>query len=505
MLATLNLSEPLQAGQAKADFSAREDFILKFGVTRMTAATQPANEGLRPRSRPTAQNKLALLDASWVCHHLPELAHLTQADKAILCALIRHIDQGSLDAGKTTVFPSTLCLALDTGYTVRQVVRSLARLEASQLIRRFNLPRWRTAHTDLAGFMAVAADALEAHAEEKDRQIQAARRGPIAVLIEPDIESFTEDIESSPTETDIEPEISVKQSDASRDQFRRPPGEPAATGRTSQTTNHTSTDGTAANCSPSRASLSADAELEPSVRTEMPRAALVAAWEASPAFRRLVNVDQLHSAPVEQLAAAVERDYLASVTGIRNPHHIWAWAVNRHGLVGAARGWIVACDTPPSAERPDRNPSGWFTTFATSERAWDLSRNLRQIARTAKAAPAPVADEKPPIAGHVAEPERETGSILLDTETATSTLAAYRSAWISALSRRVGGFRAEAVWKSWLTQAEVIGIDEDRLQIRVRGKATPGHLFQNFGDVCRIAAQAVGYEGADFSAGPAVR
>lgn len=93
----------------------------------------------------------------------------------------------------------------------------------------------------------------------------------------------------------------------------------------------------------------------------------------------------------------------------------------------------------------------------------------------------------------------------LDAEAAASALAAYRSAWISDLCRRVGRFRAEAVWKSWLSQAEVIGIDEDRLQIRVRGKATPGHLFQNFGDVCRIAALAIGYEGADFNAGPAVR
>lgn len=237
----------------------------------------------------------------------------------------------------------------------------------------------------------------------------------------------------------------------------------------------------------------------------MPRAALVAAWEAAPTFRRLVDVDQLHSAPVEELVAAVQRDYLTTVTGVRNPHRIWAWAVNRHGVVGAVRGWLVACDTPPSAERPDRNPGGWFTTFATSEKAWDLSRNLRQIARAAKAAPALVAEEEPPAAAHVAEPELEGGLTSFDAEASASTIATYRSAWISALSRRVGSFRAEAVWKSWLSQAEVIGVDDDRLQIRVRGKATPGHLFQNFGDVCRIAAQAVGYDGADFSTGPAVR
>jgi hypothetical protein len=45
----------------------------------------------------------------------------------------------------------------------------------------------------------------------------------------------------------------------------------------------------------------------------------------------------------------------------------------------------------------------------------------------------------------------------------------------------------------------------DRLQIRVRGKATPGHLYEKFDDVCRIAAQAIGYEGADFSSGTSTR
>lgn len=134
-------------------------------------------------------------------------------------------------------------------------------------------------------------------------------------------------VESSPTETDIEPDIPVKQSDAPRGRFRRRPDKPAATHRASKPTTNESTDGTAANCSPSRAGFSAGTEPGPSIPAEMPRAALVAAWEASPTFRRLVDVDQLHSAPVEQLAMAVERDYLASVTGIRNPHHIWAWAV----------------------------------------------------------------------------------------------------------------------------------------------------------------------------------
>ena len=59
----------------------------------MPAPSLAADAVVYPRSRPTAQNKLALIDAAWVCHHLPRLAFMTQADKAVLCALIRHIDR----------------------------------------------------------------------------------------------------------------------------------------------------------------------------------------------------------------------------------------------------------------------------------------------------------------------------------------------------------------------------------------------------------------------------
>jgi hypothetical protein len=465
----------------------------------MTAAAQPTNDALHPKSRPTGRNKLALIDAAWVCHHLAELAGLTQADKAILCALIRHIDQGALDAGKSTVFPSTLCLALDTGYTQRQVMRSLARLEGRQLIRRFTPPRWRTAHTDLGGFMALAADVLDAHADEKDRQIQAVRRGPIAVLVD-DTESYRDDAESSPTETDIEPAIPVKQSDATRDQFRRRPDKPAApSGPTGQPTN-ASANGQAEDCSPSRAGFSAGAETGPSIPAEMPRAALAAAWEASPTFRRLVDVDQLQSAPLADLATAVECDYLATVTGMRNPHHIWAWAVNRHGLANTVLGWLIACDTPASADRPERNPGGWFTRFATAERPWNLARNLRQLGQVARRPPPPVAAE-PTTAPAAAEQDGDPAA--LNPEAAAAALAAYRSVWIHTLTQRIGSFRAESIWKAWLSQAVVTGVEDDRLQIRVRGKATPGHLYEKFDDVCRVAAQAVGYEGVDFEAGPA--
>lgn len=466
----------------------------------MTAAAQTAHDGVQPRSRPTARNKLALIDAAWTSHHLPALAGITQADKAILCALIRHIDQGALDAGKSTVWPSVPCLALATGYTQRQVNRSLARLEARQLIRRFTPPRWRTAHTDLSGIMAMAANILEAHAEEKDRRLRAAPRGTIVVLVE-DTESCSPDTESGLTETDIEPAIPVEQAnDASRSQSHRRPDKPAAAGRSTQPPSATYTNGQAQDCSPSRAGLFAGAGLGLSIPVEMPRAALVAAWEASPTFRRLVDVDQLQSATIEHLAVAIERDYLATVTGIRNPHHIWAWAMNRHGIANTVLGWLVACDTPPSAERPERNPGGWFTRFATAERPWNLTRNLRQISAAGRRVPPAVPAEPP-----TPPAELETEPTALNPQAAAEALAAYRSAWIQTLGRRVGAFRAEAAWKSWLSQAAVIAVQDDRLQIRVHGKATPGYLYDKLDDVCRIAAEAIGFEGADFSSATSSR
>lgn len=461
----------------------------------MTAALQPASDALRPKSRPASRSKLALIDAAWVCHHLPEFAHLTQADKAILCALIRHIDQCALDAGRSTVFPSTLCLALDTGYTVRQVLRSLGRLETARLIRRFTPPRWRTAHTDIAGFMAHAADVLEAHAEEKDRQLRTVRRGPIAVLVE-DAESPRDDIASPPTETDIDPEISVEQSDAPRGRFRGRPDDPAAANRTTFPPSSPGACGQAAVCSPSRAGFSAGAGSEPSIPAERVRAALSAAWEGLPTLRRLVDLDQLRTESLEILAAIVERDYLAAVTGPRNPRHIWSWAVNRHGLGNTIVGWIIACDTPCSADRPERNPAGWFTRFATSEKPWDLSRNLRQLALGARSASPSgelVGGEKLMTTAEPAE---------LDTGSAADLLGVYRAAWVRAAAVRLGGRqKADAAWKAWLSEAAVVGIDEDFLQIRVKTRFARDQLFKDYGDVCRIAAEAAGCAGADFVTG----
>lgn len=465
----------------------------------MSAAQQLANDSVQPRSRPTARNKLALIDAAWVCHHLAELRDLTQADKAILCGLIRHIDQASLDADRTTVFPSTLCLALDTGYTPRQVVRSLARLEARALIRRFTVPRWRTAHTDLFGFCAIASDALDAHAAEKERQLQAFRRGPIAILVEEDSMSSLQATESSLTETDKDPAIYVHANDASRGHLHRRPDKPAAADGGIQQPRQIRDDGEAQNCSPGGAGFSAGADSEPSILAEPLRRALVAAWDASPTLRRLVDLDQLRTAPVDDLSSAVERDYLTTVTGIRNPNRIWAWAIHRHGPVNAVLGWLIACDTPATADRP-RNPGGWFTRFATAERAWDLSRNLRQLVRATAAPPAAVVAT--PTAAMPTVPAPESVAVAVEDEDAARILAQYRAAWVRIARQGLGRERGEAVWNSWLGEARIVAIDDARLAIKVKTKVAASQLFDRYDQICQEAAAAIGFEGADFMVGP---
>jgi len=470
----------------------------------MTAATQPASDGVHRRSRPTARNKLALIDAAWVCHHLPALADLNQADKAVLCALVRHIDQLALDAGKTTVWPSTSCLALDTGYTERSVTRAISRLEARHLIKRFLPRRWRTYHTDLDGFCQLAADALDAHAAVKAERLPQARSGRLAIAVERETVSAGPDIVSAPTETDIEPEISVQQSDAARGQFRRRPDMPAAANSASAADTCDRANRHAGNCSPGGAGLPAGAGREPSFQAERARTALLAAWEASPTLRRLVDLNQLRSAALQILNAIVARDYLATVTGIRNPHHIWSWAVNRHGVGNTILGWIIACDTPASAERPERNPGGWFTRFATSERPWDLSRNLRQLARASRGRPAPAVPADKSTERIANRPEQNMPRSL-DAGSAVDILATYRDAWIRTGAQRLGRGRAEAAWKSWLDEAAVTGVDDDRLQVRVKTKFARDQIFRDYGDICRIAAEAIGYAGADFDAAPPPR
>lgn len=471
----------------------------------MPAPSSVADAVAYPRSRPTAQNKLALIDAAWVCHHLPELAHLTQADKAVLCGLVRHIDQAALDAGKTTVFPSNLCLALDTGYTERQVTRSIRRLEASSLIRRFLPPRWRTSHTDLSGFCKLAAAALDAHVEEKDRRLHLVRRSGPVRLVELDTESARPDIESSLTETDIEPAISVQQNDAARDQIHRRPAKPAAANRQNPATTNLPANGPAANCSPRGAGFSVGFGSDTSIPAERVRADLLTAWEAAPTLRRIVDLEQLSTAPLELLASIVERDYVSTVTGQRNPERIWSWAVNRHGLGKTILGWIIACDTPRSADRPDRNPGGWFTRFATSDRPWDLSRNLKHLAKAPRSR-----DAASPL-GHLQKAEAlsdRPGAAPQPTigeDKAATILAAYRSAWIHAATARIGHRRAEAAWKSWLDEAAIVGVDDHRLEIRVKTRFACDQIFKDYGDVCRIAAEAIGFAGADFHAQPRSR
>ncbi|TSD83470.1 helix-turn-helix domain-containing protein [Mycobacterium sp. KBS0706] len=471
----------------------------------MPAPSSVADAVAYPRSRPTAQNKLALIDAAWVCHHLPELAHLTQADKAVLCGLIRHIDQAALDAGKTTVFPSNLCLSLDTGYTERQVTRSIKRLEATGLIRRFLRPRWRTSHTDLTGFCGLAAAALDAHVEEKDRRLHLLRRGGPVRLVELDTESACPDTESSPTETDIEPAISVQQSDAARDQSLRRPATPATTDGQCSATTHLPANGTSANCSPGGAGFSARARLDTSTPAERVRADLLTAWEASPTLRRIVDLEQLRTTPFEALAPMVERDYLSAVTGQRNPQRIWSWAVNRHGLAIAILGWIIACDTPRSADRPERNPGGWFTRFATSDRPWDLSRNLRQLAKAPRPHDAASTVHLPDNDETTSEPSIPARQPTITDDEAVKILVAYRAAWIHAATARIGHRRAEAAWKSWLDEAAVTGVDDERLEIRVKTRFACDQVFKDYGDVCRIAAEALGFAGADFHAEPRPR
>ena len=89
----------------------------------------------------------------------------------------------------------------------------------------------------------------------------------------------------------------------------------------------------------------------------------------------------------------------------------------------------------------------------------------------------------------------------LEDASAVDLLAAYRDAWIRSGAQRLGRRRAEAAWKSWLDEAAVTGVEDDRLRIRVKTRFARDQIFRDYGDICRIAAEAIGYAGADFDAG----
>ncbi|MDR6294314.1 hypothetical protein E9232_006868 [Inquilinus ginsengisoli] len=250
--------------------------------------------------------------------------------------------------------------------------------------------------------------------------------------------------------------------------------------------------------------MSASPGSAPFIQAEHVRRALLVAWEGSPTLRRLVDRDQLRSQPLDTLNAIVARDYLATVAGVRNPHRIWSWAVNRHGGGNAILGWIIACDTPVSPDRPERNPGGWFTRFATSERPWDLSRNLRQLFRVARACPAPAVPADNAAEGRGSQAEQKMPPTM-EGRAAVGILDAYRDAWIRAGTQRLSRGRAEAAWKSWLDEATVTGLDDNRLQLRVKTRFARDQIFKDYGDICRVAAEAIGYAGVDFETGLSTR
>ena len=87
---------------------------------------------------------------------------------------------------------------------------------------------------------------------------------------------------------------------------------------------------------------------------------------------------------------------------------------------------------------------------------------------------------------------------------AADLLATYRSAWIATAAKRLGRSEAAAlaVWKSWLDEAAALGIDDNRLQIRVKTRFIRDQIDKSYGDISRVAAEALGYTGADFVATP---
>ena len=75
-------------------------------------------------------------------------------------------------------------------------------------------------------------------------------------------------------------------------------------------------------------------------------------------------------------------------------------------------------------------------------------------------------------------------------------------AWPASASAASGG---EAVWNSWLGEARLVAIDDGRLTIKVKTKVAASQLFDRYDEFCQAAAAAIGFEGADFVAGPAIR
>ncbi|MEW5688175.1 MAG: helix-turn-helix domain-containing protein [Pseudomonadota bacterium] len=403
---------------------------------------------------------------------------LRPIQRLVLLHYVRRLNQDQLENNIACVWPSSARVAGEIGCSESTLRGHRKALEAlGYMVRdynRANRPADVEAY-DLAPLLArlpeleAAADAFdEAFRAERARQAEhlVADRGGISAQA-PENRRLEQ--------SHLNVSSSVRVADAptvrSRSSAQR---QAAATGKTSRSSGQTPASAKGgANCSPEGASGFSSAEPQGSVRSEMVRQELAAAFQVSPRLAALVGsrtlADPADASPddVARIAAAVT-DLLPEPE--RNNDQTFAWALKRHGLRAIAMLAIAI-------EDPDvRSPCKYFGKMASYDPlgAPDLRLNFARILKAKGQVP-------PPEVAPAPEPEPPPLMFAPGVEDPR---------WV-ALSGELRRIVREGAYGSWFSRVGFHGLVDGVLTISTPTSLAADRIRQDYVPALKIAAEAV--------------
>jgi hypothetical protein len=319
---------------------------------------------------------------------------LRPIQRLVLLHYVRRLNQDQLEKNIACVWPSSARIAGELGCSENTLRGHRKALEAlGYMVRDYNRAN-RPADVeafDLAPLVARLAE-LEANADAFDVEFRARRaRQAEHVVAHRNISAQAPEngrLEQSPKNVSSSVTRGADALAARTSPLAQRTAS-AANGTASRSTTHGLRNRTAAkDCSPGGASGWARASSGPSVRAEMVRQELVAAFQVSPRIAALVSptvlADPLSASPADiaRIAAAVG-DLLPEPE--RNNGQTFAWALKRHGVRAIAMLAIAI-------EDPDvRSPCKYFGKMASYDPmgAPDLRLNFARILKAKGDIPAP--------------------------------------------------------------------------------------------------------------------
>ena len=461
----------------------------------MSGQAQSAHEDVRPGfvKRPLNFSETLAIARAWRWRG----ESMAQVERAVLKGTpelspgARHLLQLYMDClfdedlqqSKTTVFPGSRTLELESGCVDRTIRRQRRELEAGgYIVRRFNKANRPegTEAVDLAPTIARLAEleAVATGSRERRAEERAAWQAP-ALENEGDVRPGGQIC--PPKQSQLKGDSRAVRRDE-RAEDERMEASPLLAGRSQGARPLSSPNRRAGKAEddpgsgpeagsvrfPRKASGRSGARPAPAVAAGRVLQELQLALEASPRLKALIPV-RLAQDPFSAQAVDIGEVCRAATQLLpeqdRNNGMTVLWAWENHGPRAIA---MLAC----AIEDPRvENPCRYFGHFVTqAEPNVDLTLNLRRIIRfrqgklASAAPPAPHADRE--VRDH--------------------------PVWAE-IARQLRARVREGAWGSWFAQAEFVGLEDQVLMLSVRSGVAAERIRRDFGQEIRAAARAAGH------------